>query len=79
MPYSGETDRARIVPMTHLNPLLEEMLVATAASIVVGTLLGAVIWFVTRFPPWPGLVLGEVGGLGFGIALLAIATPKRTR
>jgi hypothetical protein len=29
--------------------------------------------------PWPFVVLGEVGGLGFGVAMLALASPRRSR
>ena len=63
--------------LSHVDPLIEETLVAGLAMATLGTLVAVIYWLVTGLSPWPGLVLGEAAGLGFGTALLAIASPKR--
>ncbi|MBM4437854.1 MAG: hypothetical protein FJ029_11625 [Actinobacteria bacterium] len=45
----------------------------------VGVVVALVFWLVTGVSPWPGLVLGEVAGFGFGIVLLTLASPRRRR
>ncbi len=62
-----------------LDPLLEEALVATGAVTLLGVVLALLFWAVTGMSPWPYVVLGEVAGLGFGIALLALSSPRRSR
>ncbi len=62
-----------------LDPLLEETLVATVAVGILGAVLAVMFWVVTGLPPWPYVVLGECAGLGFGIALLALTSPRRIR
>ena len=59
------------------DPLLQETLVATGWVGVLGAVLAAIFWIATGLSPWPFVVLGEVGGLGFGIALLALSSPRR--
>jgi hypothetical protein len=61
--------------MLHLPVLLEEFLVALAASTCLGAAIAAVYWLVTGLSPWPGLILGEVIGFGWGSALLALTSP----
>ena len=62
-----------------LDPLLEEIIVASVAMTALGALVAALFWVFTGLTPWPFLVLAEIGGFGFGIAILAITTPKRSR
>lgn len=61
------------------NPLIEEAVAATLAMTAVGVVVALVFWLVTGVSPWPGLVLGEVAGFGFGIVLLTLASPRRRR
>ena len=61
-----------------LDALPEETLVATASDGVLGAVLAAIFWIATGLSPWPFVVLGEVGGLGFGVALLALSSPRRS-
>ena len=65
--------------MGHLDPLLEEFLVATAFLGFLAVLIAFAYWAVTGLSPWPGLVIGEAIGCGTGAAILAAATPKRPR
>lgn len=62
--------------MPRMPVLLEEFLVALAASACLGVVIAAVYWFVTGLSPWPGLILGEVIGFGWGAALLALTSPR---
>ncbi|MDE3096580.1 MAG: hypothetical protein KGK07_11370 [Chloroflexota bacterium] len=63
--------------MKRLQPLLEEVIAATAAVGALGVLVGFVYWLLTGQSPWPGLVLGEMIGFGWGVLLLVIAAPQR--
>ena len=63
--------------MPHLDPLLEEVIAATLAVTALGGLIALLFWAFTGLSPWPMLILGEVGSLGFGIVLLALASPRR--
>ncbi len=65
--------------MPHLPPLLEETLAAGCAMAVLGAIVALLYRAITRQPLWPGVVLGELAGLGFGTALLALASPRRRR
>ncbi len=62
-----------------LDPLLEETLAATAAVAVLGLVISLMFWLLTGFSPWPGVVLGSLVGLGMGVPLLALTSPRRRR
>ena len=62
--------------MPHIPALLEEFLVALAVSTCLGAAVAVIYWFVTGYSPWPGLILGEVIGFGWGSALLALTSPR---
>jgi uncharacterized membrane protein YdjX (TVP38/TMEM64 family) len=62
-----------------IDPLLEEVLAATVAMTVLAVIVAVLYWAVTGLSPWPGLVLGELAGFGFGVALLSLASPRRRR
>ena len=63
--------------MTRLDPLLEEFLVAAATCSAVGALVAVVYRVATGHSPWPGLVLGEIAGFGFGVVVLTLTSPRR--
>ena len=63
--------------MSRLDPLLEEFIVAALTCTVVGVLIAAIYWGVTKQSPWPGLVLGEIAGFGIGAVTLALTSPRR--
>jgi hypothetical protein len=63
--------------MPALDPLLEDTLAALMATSVLGTVIAVMYWVLTGISPWPFVVLGEVGGLGFGVAMLALCSPRR--
>lgn len=63
--------------MKRLHPLLEETIVASLAVGALGVLVALVYWLLTGQSPWPGLVLGEMIGFGWGVLLLVIAAPRR--
>jgi hypothetical protein len=63
--------------MPALDPLLEDTLAALLATSVLGTVIAVMYWVLTGISPWPFVVLGEVGGLGFGVAMLALCSPRR--
>ncbi len=46
---------------------------------VLAVLIAALYWLVTGLSPWPGVVLGELIGFGFGLSLLALTAPRRRR
>lgn len=62
--------------MPHLPVLLEEFIAALAASACLGAVIAVLYWYVTGLSPWPGLILGEVIGFGWGAALLALTSPR---
>ena len=62
-----------------MDPLLEDTLAALLATSVLGAVVAAMYWLLTGLSPWPFVVLGEAGGLGFGVAMLALCTPRRRR
>ena len=62
-----------------LDPLLAETLVAVVASGALAGLIALFFWLTTGLSPWPLVVLGETAGLGFGIVLLALTSPRRGR
>jgi hypothetical protein len=62
-----------------LDPLIEDTLAALGATSVLGLVIALAYWVLTGISPWPFVVLGEIGGLGFGVAMLALCSPRRTR
>ena len=62
-----------------MDPLIEDTLAALFATSVLGAVVAALYWALTGLSPWPYVVLGEAGGLGFGVALLALCSPRRRR
>jgi hypothetical protein len=60
-----------------LDPLLAETLVALAATTTLGVAIALAFWLATGLSPWPYVVLGETAGLGFGVAVLALTSPRR--
>jgi len=62
-----------------LDPLLEETLAATAAVALLGAVISLLFWLLTGLSPWPGIIIGEIVGLGMGIPLLALTSPRRRR
>ena len=62
-----------------LDPLIEDTLAALAATSVLGGAIALAYWLLTGISPWPFVVLGETGGLGFGVAMLALCSPRRRR
>jgi hypothetical protein len=60
-----------------LDPLIEDTLAALLATSVLGAVVAGMYWLLTGLSPWPYVVLGETGGLGFGVALLALCSPRR--
>jgi hypothetical protein len=65
--------------VVRLDPLIEDTLAALVAVSVLGVVVAAMYWFLTGISPWPYVVLGETGGLGFGVAILALTSPRRRR
>lgn len=61
------------------DPLLQEVLAGTAAATCLGGLIALLYWLFTGFSPWPMVILGELVGLGFGVSLLALTSPRRRR
>ncbi len=76
---ASERRYATRVGRRHLDPLLEEALVATVAVAILGAVVSLLFWAITGLSPWPFVVLGEAAGLGFGIGLLALSSPRRSR
>jgi hypothetical protein len=62
-----------------LDPLIEDTLAALLATSVLGVVVALLYWTLTGLSPWPFVVLGETGGLGFGVAMLALCSPRRRR
>jgi uncharacterized membrane protein YdjX (TVP38/TMEM64 family) len=62
-----------------IDPLIEDTLAALLATSVLGAVVAAMYWLLTGLSPWPFVVLGETGGLGFGVAMLALCAPRRRR
>ena len=63
--------------MGHLDPLLEEIIAATLAVTALGGIIALLFWAFTGLSPWPMMIVAEIGSLGFGIVLLALASPRR--
>ena len=62
-----------------MDPLIEDTLAALLATSLLGVVVAVLYWLLTGFSPWPYVVLGEAGGLGFGVAMLALCSPRRRR
>jgi hypothetical protein len=62
-----------------LDPLIEDTLAALFASSILGVVVAVMYWLLTGISPWPFVVIGEIGGLGFGVATLALCSPRRRR
>jgi len=62
-----------------LDPLIEDTLAALLATSVLGAVIALLYWTLTGTSPWPYVVLGETSGLGFGVAMLALCSPRRRR
>jgi hypothetical protein len=62
-----------------LDPLIEDTLAALMATSILGVTIALMYWLLTGISPWPFVVLGEIGGLGFGVATLALCSPRRRR
>jgi hypothetical protein len=65
--------------LVRLDPLVEDTLAALMATSVLGVAVALLYWVLTGISPWPFVVLGETGGLGFGVAMLALSSPRRHR
>jgi hypothetical protein len=65
--------------LVRLDPLLKETLAATGAVALLGVVISLLFWLLTGLSPWPGVILGEIVGLGMGIPLLALTSPRRRR
>ena len=75
---SPPSDARRRAPRARrIDPLLEEVLAATVAMTTLAVVVAVLYWLITGLSPWPGLVLGELAGFGFGIALLSLSSPRR--
>lgn len=62
-----------------LDPLVEDTLAAVLATSLLGAVVALLYWLLTGISPWPFVILGETGGLGFGVAMLALCSPRRQR
>ena len=76
---SPTSQAGRLPSRRRIDPLLEEVLAASAAMTVLAVVVAVLYWVITGLSPWPGLVLGEIAGFGFGIALLSLSSPRRRR
>ncbi|MFN8525601.1 MAG: hypothetical protein U0821_21090 [Chloroflexota bacterium] len=62
-----------------IDPLLKEAGAALVASVLLGSLVSGLFWLLTGISPWPMVVIGAIGGFGFGLAMLALLSPSRER
>jgi len=62
-----------------LDPLIEDTLAALVATSILGAIVAVMYWLLTGISPWPFVILGETAGLGFGVAALALCSPRRRR
>jgi len=63
--------------MAKVDPLLQELGVATVAMAGLSALIALLYWFFTGNSPWPFVVLGELAGFGFGVSVLTLTSPRR--
>lgn len=64
------------VCMPRMPRALEELVAALVGTTCLGVVVAVAYWLITGLSPWPGLVLGEVIGFGWGAALLAMSAPR---
>jgi hypothetical protein len=76
--WPADARRFNYVPV-RIDPLLEETLAATMAVALLGAVMCVLFWLLTGLSPWPGVILGEIVGLGMGVPLLALTSPRRRR
>jgi hypothetical protein len=62
-----------------LDPLVEDTLQALLATSLLGAVIALIYWLLTGLSPWPFVILGETSGLGFGVAMLALCSPRPRR
>ena len=79
VPYGLRDAPARPRRARRLHPLIEEMLLGALAMSALGAVIAVAFWLLTGISPWPFVVLAEVVGLGWGIVLLALASPYHGR
>ena len=65
--------------MAGVDPLLEEVIVASLAMTSLAAFIALLYWLLTGISPWPFLVVAEMAGFGTGIAVLSITSPRRRR
>lgn len=63
--------------MARVDPLLEELMVATATMTAIGVVVAVLYRLVTGWSPWPYVIIAEIGGLGWGVVVLALTAPRR--
>jgi len=65
--------------MSRLDPLLEEFFIALVTMTMLAAIVAALFWWVTGQSPWPYVIIAEIGGFGWGTAMLALASPRNRR
>jgi len=65
--------------MARLDPLVEELLMASLAVSLLITLISLVYWFSTGLSPWPFVILAAIAGFAPGIAMLSLVSPRHRR
>ncbi|HEY7467692.1 MAG TPA: hypothetical protein VIB47_13450 [Dehalococcoidia bacterium] len=60
-----------------LDPLLEELLVASVAILALLAFVSVLYWLVTGLSPWPEIVVAQVLIYGSGIGVLTLTSPRR--
>jgi F0F1-type ATP synthase assembly protein I len=57
--------------------IVQDGLVALVFSLILGAFIAYMFWHMTGLSPWPMVILAEIAGFGFGLAILAITAPRR--
>ena len=60
-----------------MDPLLQELGVATVAMAALSAFIAFLYWLFTGSSPWPFVILGELAGFGFGVSVLTLTSPRR--